>query len=429
VRQAERAVLVGIVVAAAAALRIGFVTTASVHKPLRADAGEYAQYAANVAQHGVFSIASTVPPPPDSFRSPGYPFVLACCRWVGGENGWYTLAIGLQVALGTLTVLLAYRIARQLVGFCPALLAAAACAASPHLVVAPAYVLTECTTTFAVTAGCWLLLGASSPARRGAAAAVLGLAVLCNESLLFLPLVVLLALWRTDRRAAFVVAAVALAPFAGWSVRNAVQPLAKRGSERAIASISHGSYPGMVFRDPRWFGYPYREDPAQPAMAASWGSLADVLSPRFAAEPWRYAGWYLLEKPAWLWGWNLVQGRDVLVYEVANSPYERQPVMQASHALMRALHPPLMLAAALTAVAAVVWRRRARWQVTTLGATAVLATVAALPVIPDPRYLQPVRPLLFVLAACGLAAAAAWAAGRVRAHRAARPAEPAPAQR
>jgi 4-amino-4-deoxy-L-arabinose transferase-like glycosyltransferase len=417
VRQAERAVLVGIVVAVAAALRWGFVATATVHKPLRADAGEYARYAANLAEHGVFSLAATVPPPPDSFRSPGYPFVLAVCRWLGGENGWYALAIGLQVALGTLTVLLCYRLARQLLGFGPALLAAAACAASPHLVVAPAYVLTECVTTFVVTAGLWITLGATSAVRRAAGAAVLGLAVLCNESLLFLPFVALAATWRNGRRAALACAAMALLPFAAWSVRNAAQPLARHGSERAVASVSHGSYPGMVFRDPRWFGYPYREDPAQPAMAASWGSLWAVLGPRTAAEPWRYAGWYLLEKPVWLWGWNLVQGRDVLVYEVANSPYERQPVMAASHALMRVLHAPLMLAAALTAVAAVLLRRRVRWELWALGATAVVGTLAYLPVIPDPRYLQPVRPLLFVLAACGLASCAAWVGARVRARR------------
>ncbi len=413
-RTAERGVLVGIVVAIAAALRIGFVTTASVHEPLRADAGEYAAYAANLCEHGVFSLATTVPPPPDSFRSPGYPAVLAACRWVGGEHGWQALAIGLQVALGVLTVLLAYRIARALIGFGPALLAGAACAVSPHLVVAPAYLLTECTSTFVVTAGLWLLVGAATPWRRAAAAATLGLAVLCNESLLFLPFAGAVALWRVGPRAAVTFALLALAPLAAWTARNSVQPLARHGGERAVASISHGSYPGMVFRDPRYFAYPYREDPAQPAFGASWGNLAATLGARVAADPWRHVSWYLLEKPVWLWGWNLVQGRDVLVYEVANSPYDRQPVMQASHGLMRALHLPLMLAAAAAAAFAVARRRHVRWQLFALGATAVLGTLAYIPVIPDPRYLQPVRPVLFVLAACALAGAAAWIAARAR---------------
>lgn len=413
-RTAERGVLVGIVVVIAAALRLGFVTTAQVQVPLRADAGQYATYAKNLCEHGVYSLATVAPPSPDSFRSPGYPLVLALCRVLGGESNWYGLAIGLQVLLGTLTVLLVYRTSRQLVGFLPALGAATLCAFSPHLVVSAGYVLTECVTTFVVAAGFWLLVGARTPGRRAAAALLLGAAVLCNETLLFVPFVAAWALWREGRRQALLFVCLALLPFLAWTVRNQVQPLARQGSERVTASISHGSYPGMVFRDPRWFGYPYREDPAQPAFGSSWSGLAEVLGPRLAAEPLRHAVWYLLEKPVWLWGWPLVQGRDVLVYEVANSPYERQPVMQASHVLMRVLHLPIMVAAAAAALFAVFWRRRVPWSLQALGATALFGTLAYLPVIPDPRYLQPFRPLLFVLAAVGLATVAAWAAARWR---------------
>ena len=413
-RTAERGVLVGIVVVIAAALRIGFVTTAQVQVPLRADAGQYATYAKNLCEHGVYSLATTTPPPPDSFRSPGYPLVLAACRWLGGESGWYALAIGLQVLLGTLTVLLVYRTARQLVGFGPALAAAGLCACSPHLVVSTAYVLTECVTTFVVAAGFWLLVGAQGHRRRGLAAACFGAAVLCNETLLFLPFLAAWATWRDGWRPAVTCCCVALAPFLLWNVRNQVQPLARHGSERATASISHGSYPGMVFRDPRWFGFPYHEDPEQPAFGASWTGLATVLGPRLAAEPLRHATWYLLEKPVWLWSWPLVQGRDVLVYEVANSPYERQAVMQGTHTLMRLLHLPVMLAAALAAAVAVWRRRQVRWQVWLLGATAVVGTLAYLPVIPDPRYLQPFRPLLFVLAAVCLSTVVNLVVARLR---------------
>lgn len=413
-RTAERGVLVGIVVGIAAALRIGFVATAQVQIPLRADAGQYAQYAKNLCEHGVYSLATNDPPAPDSFRSPGYPLVLALCRWLGGDGGWQTLAIGLQVALGALTTLLVYRIARQLVGFAPSLAAACLCACSPHLVVSTAYLLTECVTTFVVVAAFWLLSGARTPQRRLWAALAVGAAVLCNETLLFLPLVLAWATWREGRRQALAFASVALVPFLAWTVRNQVQTLARTGGERVTASISHGSYPGMVFHDPRWFGYPYREDPAQPAFGASWSGLAEVLGPRVAAEPVRYAVWYLLEKPVWLWSWPLVQGRDVLVYDVANSPYERQAVMQASHGLMRALHAPIMIAAAAGALVALWFRRRSAWQLHALAAMALFGTLAYLPVIPDPRYLQPFRPLLFVLAAVSVAAAVARVARRWR---------------
>ncbi len=413
-RTAERAVLVGIVVAVAAALRGGFVATAQVQSPLRVDAGEYAQYAKNLVEQGVYSLATTVPPPPDSFRSPGYPLVLALCRLLGGDGGWYSLAMVLQVVLGTATVLLCFRLARTWLPFPTALAAAALCALSPHLVVAGAYVLTECATTFVLLAGLMLLLRDGGGGRLALAAAAFGFASLCNETLVVVPMVLAWPLWRArGARRALAFVALALLPLLVWNVRNAGQDLARTGGERATASISHGSYPGMVFRDPRWRGFPYREDPEQPAFGSSWAGLGDVLRRRVAAEPWRYLSWYAIEKPVWLWGWDLVQGRDVLVYEVANSPYQRQPVMAATHALMRVLHGPCMLLAAAAALV-LAWNRRRRWPFAAqaLGLVAVFGTLVYLPVIPDPRYLQPIRPVLFVLAAAAGAAAVQWAIAR-----------------
>ena len=409
-RTAERAVLIGIVTAIAAALRIGFVTAARIQNPLRADAGQYAQYAANLHAHGVFSLATEVPPAPDSFRSPGYPAFLWLCRWLGGEAGWMSCAIWLQVALGVLVVLAVQRLTQRLAGFGPSLLAAALVALSPHLVVSSAFVLTECVTTAAVVCACAVVFGGRPDAGRWrlpVGAVLLGGAVLCNETLVVLPPVLAIALWRQGRGRALLFLLLALLPFAGWAVRNRVQPLARSGSERVTASISHGSYPGMVFRDPRWFGYPYREDPEQPAFGASFADLWRVLGPRLAADPLRYLVWYAIEKPAWLWRWDLVQGRDVCVYDVVDSPYERHAVMQASHVLMRWLHVPVMVLAACGALVGIVRHRRGeRWQLHALGLVALVGTAAYLPVIPDPRYLQPVRPLLFALAA--VSAAAVW---------------------
>jgi len=400
VNKAERAVLIGIVLAIAVALRWGFVATAHQQNPLRADAGEYAQYAHNLVEHGVYSLAAGEAPVPDSFRSPGYPLVLAGCRWLAGD-GWLTLVWALQVVLGVATVWFVYRIARRVTSFVPAAAAAALCALSPHLVTSTAYVLTECLATFVLTGG--LLLLVTSRQRLGrllVAALTLGAAALCNETLVFVPVVLSWPLLRAAgwRRAVLFVA-VGLLPIAAWAVRNQSVDLAREGGERVTASISHGSYPGMVYDDPRLRGFPYHEDPAQPEFGASWQGLQAVLSARVAEDPLRYASWYLLEKPVWLWGWDLVQGVDVYVYEVGNSPYERQPVMAATHRLMWWLHLPVMLLAALAA-AVLAWNPRRRFGPATqaLGLVAVFGTLAYLPVIPDPRYLQPFRPVLFVLA-------------------------------
>ena len=116
--------MLSIVVVVAALLRIAFVTGADVQSPLRVDAGQYAQYATNLVEHGVYSLSSDPEPLPDSFRSPGYPVVLAFCRALGGENFWYEVARWLQVGLSTLTVLLIYGLARQLFSFATAVVAA-----------------------------------------------------------------------------------------------------------------------------------------------------------------------------------------------------------------------------------------------------------------------------------------------------------------
>lgn len=417
--RAERAVLVGIVVAVAIALRWGFVAMAHVPNPLRVDAGEYAQCAQNLVVHGVYSTSTAIPPLPDSFRSPGYPLFLALCRAVGGAQHWMSVALALQVAFGGLTVLLCYRLARAFLGFAPALGASLLCALSPHLVVSGGYFLTECWTTFVLTAGVWL---ASKATSRGIGHAVLagltlGFGVLCNETLVFVPFVVVCALGRTLGRArAITLLLCAMLPFAMWTVRNQSQTLSRTGSERMTASISHGSYPGMVFQDPRLVGFPYREDPEQPAFGSSWQNLRTVLGARIAADPWRYASWYVLEKPLWLWRWNLVQGNGVLVYDVSNNPYDSQAVVGATGALMRWLHVPVMGLAALGAVWFGLHRRTAALP-RALALLAIFGTLAYLPVIPDPRYLQPFRPLLFVLGSAVLAAVAGFVLQRTRGSR------------
>lgn len=401
-KPAERAVLVLIVVAIAIALRWGFVATSHQPNPLRADAGQYAQYAHNLVEHGVYSFAEREPPPPDSFRSPGFPVFAAVCRLCGGES-WVRLLWGVQVALSGLTVLLGYLLARRFLDFWPSFTAAVLMALSPHLVTAPTFVLTECLTTFVLTLGLWLWLGSAGEKvfqpRRVLGALVLGYASLCNEVLLFVPFVLGFVEWRAHGlRSALPLAVIALLPFCGWTVRNQTTELERVGSARATASISHGSYPGMVWENPRLRGFPYHEDPAQPEFGASWQGLYDVLSERVAAEPWRYASWYVFEKPVWLWGWEIVQGVDVYVYELANSPYDDQPVMRASYLLMKWLHWPVMILAAVGAVA-LAWNPRRRFgpEASAVGLVVVTATLAYLPVIPDPRYLQPFRPLVFVL--------------------------------
>jgi 4-amino-4-deoxy-L-arabinose transferase-like glycosyltransferase len=426
-RRSEGAVLVGIVVAAGLLLRCGFVATADVVAPLRADAGQYAQYAHNLLAHGTYSLSTEVPPPPDSFRSPGYPCFLAACRWLAGESGWYPLARWLQALLGGGLVWLSFALARGLLPFAASLGVAAFVALSPHLVAAGGYVLTESLFAFALTAAMLLLAAAqrAGRARAGFAAAGLafGLAALVNESAAPLPL--LLAAWhwrRWGRRRALVFAAAALLPLGAWAARNASQPLACTGGDRALATLSHGSYPGLFFATEQSRGYPYREDPEQPAFGASWPRFRAVLAQRVAERPLRHLSWYLVEKPVWLWSWDVVQGAGgVHVYPVRGSILDEQPVLAAAQAAFRWLHLPFCLCA----VAGVFLSLRRAPARAPGAATASIAPPLAIALLwstfvgvlfmPDPRYLVPLRPVQAVLAA----AAVVWLAQR-RAARAAR---------
>src|SRR5690606_26790958 len=96
--------------------RLYYVETAVIDGPIRGDAVAYFSYASNLADHGVFSSArpgTGEPLVPDSYRDPGYPFLVAVLmRWLGGE-AWYPTLLQLQAMLGAATVGLALALARR----------------------------------------------------------------------------------------------------------------------------------------------------------------------------------------------------------------------------------------------------------------------------------------------------------------------------
>jgi hypothetical protein len=88
----------------------------------------------------------------------------------------------------------------------------------------------------------------------------------------------------------------------GWMIRNRtnVPPDAPSGKQRALMTLTHGTYPGFVYKDRRYKYYPYKEDPEQPAYSASLSQFAAIFWGRFRQRPARYLTWYLFEKPYYL---------------------------------------------------------------------------------------------------------------------------------
>jgi hypothetical protein len=113
---------------------------------IQADAVGYNQLAINVlAGHG-FSQVARAPYLPDNFRTPGYPLTIAAIYALFGYHPDYVLL--LQVLLGTLTILFAYFIAKQLGNNTTGLIAAALVAISPHSITYSALLWSDTAYTF-----------------------------------------------------------------------------------------------------------------------------------------------------------------------------------------------------------------------------------------------------------------------------------------
>ena len=97
-------------------LRYHHISTMEIFAPIRADAAEYVASAVNLHEHGIYSSDSSIPdgpPAPDSYRSPGYPLLLALIRATVGAERWYAAILVVQAVLGALLVPLTYLLARR----------------------------------------------------------------------------------------------------------------------------------------------------------------------------------------------------------------------------------------------------------------------------------------------------------------------------
>lgn len=425
-----------LILALAAHLRLDAALHSEVVAPIRADAAEYFWYAYNLRTFGTYSRRplneAREAPPPDSLRPPGYPlFVLALADDPPTLRTVERIALA-QALIGVAVTLLAFLLARTIVGPGWALLPAALTAASPHLVVAGTYVLTETLFSLAIVALLLVLARGDLSRRWGwvvVAGVVAGAAALVRPTANYLPLAVLaLFFLRWPRPQALRAGAALAAGFAllygPWLVRNAQLP-GGADDQLKINMLHHGMYPDFTYEGaPESFGYPYRADPRTPEIARSMASVTTEIARRFREEPGRHLRWYLFGKPAALWSWNEVQGMGgPFVYPVTRSPYFEPGLAQWTERAMKALNWAAVLLAAGFCVA--VWLPRVR---AALPPAAVFpAQLCALALIyvtalhmagfPLPRYATPFRPELFVAATAAL-----WLLQRAwRAQRAAPP--------
>ncbi len=363
-----RAVGLLLMLALAAWLRILFAANTEVIQPIGGDAKQYVSYATNLRHAGVYSRDEGPPIKPDSFRSPGYPAFLSLMMALGDQ--WYRATLGCQAALGMLTVLATYLIARTFLPGAAVWCATALTAVSPHLLSTGTYLLTETLFCFSLAVSLLLFMvadGRKSPWWFAASGIAFGVTYFINESTLLLPFLLIAIRALAMRRPANDASKLGTSRWAGvapfmvafmlfpaiWMSRNKIADIEpeRLGSRRAVATISHGSYPNYIHQSPRYQYYPYREDPEQPAYGQSLSNFWPIFTRRVSARPVRYLFWYTVEKPFFhFWGWNILQGQgDVFIYPVRSSPFRGSLAADCLRQLMKLAHP-LVVATAIFGV-------------------------------------------------------------------------------
>lgn len=401
-------------------LRLGMVDMIEGTVPIRNDAKEYYSYAANMKASGTYS--SMLPAElsntertvvPDATRPPGYAmFLYPFVTMPPSVEMVYAIRIA-QVILSTLTVLLSFLVVRDILGNTWALGASLLVGLSPHLVAMNIYLLTE--TLFAFLLMLFVYLATQGFGRQSIAWSILagitlGLTLLTKSSIVYFPYLMLgflIAKYRFSvnyRVLLFFVLGLVLVQ-APWVARNVAMDGAGAGKPKALISLQNGSYPGLMYNDdPGTRGIPHRADPAYNEIQGYGGFLRD-LADKVSNEPAKYLQWYALGKLKMMFSWDMVAGfGDVFVYAVGYSPYaDRQPFV-LTHSIMKTIHPILMIFATLGMLLAVFrggganLKSRESIGVLLLGIIALYYVSLHIVVTPLPRYMIPLRPVLYGLA-------------------------------
>lgn len=403
-------------------LRIHYQRLAGKDVLIVRDAKQYVDYADNLVHHGTFSKERTDSPRPDSYRSPGYPLLIAMTKTIAGDPDDLRLLLYIQALLSALLVLLTFYVGLFCMPPAAAMAAAVLVAFSPHLITIADCVLTETLFSFLLlaAAGCLLMaIRNASYLLHGISAVLFGAAYMTNEAALFLPFLLIPVVHRfhgkhqteqprkmTLRALATFLLIFSLFPFA-WAIRNqvSVPEGAPKGSQRAVVTMSHGAYPGFVYKNPLYQRFPYREDPNQPEFGSSLSYFFRILRARAQEEPLRYLQWYLVGKPYYLWRWDILQGvGDIYINPVDVSLFQASKFAAGIRSVMKGLHPLILVLALLTLPTVYLERRRA----VKAGdpsffpfiplSICVYFTALYMIFAPWPRYGIPLRPELYLCA-------------------------------
>ena len=424
-KAAQRGQWVMIVAATLVALfvRMYCVETTVVDGPVRGDAVAYVAYASNLAEYGVFS--SSKPGAEivlDSYRDPGYPFLVAALMRLVGEDAWYPVLLRLQAILGAGTVAFTLLLGRRWLAAPWLGVAGLIMALWPHSVTITTYILTETLAGFLSLAWLWLLSVAGERWRVSLVAGVVaGMAGLTTAVLLPAGVVVALLLWATrklGRASALALLIGSLLLPGAWALRGVGltdTAITSSSSGRAAQNLVQGSWP--EYHD-SWRDCIYGDQGAclvqghiESEISRLHADLGDglfVMMQRMADDPLKYAAWYL-SKPRLLWGWSIRIGQgDVFVYLARASPYHSNGFFRVTSAIAYALNFWLFVFAAALCAGVIVKLRVCSPEVVVLAAFLLNVTAVYWLFQSEPRYSIPFRNLQILAAVSTVMFVAAW---------------------
>ncbi|MGR9072609.1 MAG: ArnT family glycosyltransferase [Gammaproteobacteria bacterium] len=420
-------------------IRVQYIEQTEFFWAVQGDATRYLKYAGNLMEHGVFSKSKTngSAPTPDAFRTPGYPAYIALVAYLNAvpakavsipliynvtdkplELIFWPLVYS-QAILGALTAGLTVMLGALFLRLGWAVLAGLLTAMSPHLVAAGANILSETLFGVVLLFAIYVFVLAQKknrPIYWAVSGFGFGVGYLVNPVIFFVPFILCgLAFFfkgRIEKENSAAMGgrmAVLVIPFIlvviGWSARNAVSlpDSASTGADRLLVNLIQGSYPDYHSHMRKTGRSDHPDNPATIEIRQVNGYAPlffERLFTRFLGDPVHYLNWYLIEKPALLWDWNVMMGQgDVYVYTVNKTFYDKSLSAIASYSLMKSGHHWLLVMAAFSLFFLVkAGKHENTFTPTALYISLVYFSVIYVVTQAEPRYSFPLRPEMYLCA-------------------------------
>lgn len=418
----NRKLLVGILIfVVALALRIAYVNTVIVDHPIRADAAQYLRLAYNLVYNDSFSLAENAPFTPSIYRTPGYPIFLAIgLKLYNNLDSFYKCILNTQALLDSFSVLFIYIIGIRMLPLAFAILAGLLAAISPHLIAATGYLLTETLFTFFLSLTAFVSISALKN-KNIALFALTGLccalSALIRPVMLLYPVALLFIAWRilpsriNLRFASFLLVGfmTAWGPWQIWKTQN----FNPNDVDLMPFNFAFGIYPDLIYKDPKFKGYVYREDPEYDKFSVSFKKTLPVLFERAKKEPSKYLKWYLWDKPKMFWQAdnNVQASGGAFIYAVESSIYHKNVAAYYSLFTIMEIHPYLIiLCMGATAFFLLQLKRNESNFIEGYICVSLIVYFTLIHTIltPLPRYSYPVIPYAYLLACFTIFLSSSW---------------------